>query len=92
MFSLDTFSLLSRIVATSLGILIVRVFYQIVHYRYFHPLSSFPGPFWASVTRLWSAYHDFIGDEYEVELKELKKHGIMLHLEILGTRAGRTYQ
>lgn len=30
----------------------VRILYQIVYYRWFHPLLSFPGPFWASVTRL----------------------------------------
>lgn len=30
--------------------------------RYFAPLSGVPGPFWASITRLWHAYHIFEGD------------------------------
>jgi hypothetical protein len=38
-----------------LGYFVARVSYQIVYYRYLHPLSKFPGPFWASVTRLWIA-------------------------------------
>lgn len=25
----------------------------IVHYRFLHPLSKYPGPFWASITNLW---------------------------------------
>lgn len=37
------------------GYFVARVVYQIVYYRYFHPLSKFPGPFWGSVTRLWIA-------------------------------------
>jgi hypothetical protein len=32
--------------------------WQIVYYRFFHPLAKFPGPFWASVTRLWIAKHN----------------------------------
>lgn len=83
LFPLDTFTLLSRIVATSLGLLVLRVLYQIIYYRFFHPLSAFPGPFWASVTRLWGAYHDLIGDELAVEWEELKKHGIIVHPELL---------
>ncbi|KAI4722236.1 flavonoid 3',5'-hydroxylase [Aureobasidium sp. EXF-10727] len=38
-----------------LGYVIARITYQIVYYRWFHPLSKFPGPFWGSVTRLWIA-------------------------------------
>lgn len=37
--------------------------YQVVYYRFFHPLRNFPGPFWASVTRLWITYHNIKGDE-----------------------------
>lgn len=28
----------------------------LVYYRYLHPLSKYPGPFWASVTDAWKAY------------------------------------
>lgn len=46
---------LRNLVLTILGYLVARAVYQIVYYRYFHPLSKFPGPFWGSVTRLWIA-------------------------------------
>lgn len=48
---------------------------QIVRYRFFSPLRHFPGPFWASVTRLWIAYHNIKEDECETELALHKKHG-----------------
>lgn len=44
-----------NLVLVVLGYFAARVVYQIVYYRYFHPLSKFPGPFWGSVTRLWIA-------------------------------------
>jgi len=28
-----------------------------VYYRWLHPLARYPGPFWASVTNIWKAYH-----------------------------------
>ena len=50
--------------------------WQIIRYRFFHPLSKFPGPFWGSVTRLWIAWHDIKQDENEVILELHKKHGM----------------
>ncbi|KAK8024762.1 cytochrome P450 oxidoreductase [Apiospora arundinis] len=38
------------------GVLSVLVLYALtrgIYNRYFHPLSRFPGPFWASITSLW---------------------------------------
>lgn len=67
----------SRIAIAALGFLVFRVLYQIVYYRFCHPLSSFPGPFWASVTRLWIAYHCYKGEERFVQRDELQKHGIL---------------
>jgi hypothetical protein len=52
------------------------VIHQIVYYRFFHPLAKFPGPFWASVTRVWVAYRNFKEDERFVEYDLIKKHGI----------------
>jgi hypothetical protein len=45
-----------NLVLAVFGYFVARVVYQIVYYRYFHPLSKFPGPFWGSVTRLWIAW------------------------------------
>ncbi|KAK7415449.1 hypothetical protein QQX98_005900 [Neonectria punicea] len=70
-------SLLSLRTLTS-GVLIYilfRILYQIIHYRFFHPLAKLPGPFWASVTRLWITYHSVRGDEVEVFRELHKKHG-----------------
>lgn len=80
------FTLLSRIVAISLALLVFRALHQIIYNRFFHPLSAFPGPFWASVTRLWGAYHDLKGDWIDLEWEELKKHGILLHPELWASK------
>ncbi|KAK4233181.1 flavonoid 3',5'-hydroxylase [Achaetomium macrosporum] len=64
----------------ALGYLIWCVVYQIVYYRFFHPLSQFPGSFWASVTRLWIAYHNIKGDEVAVLQKLHKKYGPVVRI------------
>lgn len=51
---------------------------QIIRYRLFSPIRNFPGPFWASVTRLWIAYHNSKEDECETELALHKKHGTLI--------------
>ena len=51
------------------------VLYQVIYYRFFHPLAKFPGPFWGSVTRMWIAYHNIKGDECAVFTELIKKHG-----------------
>ena len=60
--------------------LIARALYQTVYYRFFHPLSKFPGPFWGSVTRLWIAYHNVKEDEPYVEHELHKKYGMRLFM------------
>jgi hypothetical protein len=74
-------ALLSKFTFTNAALAIVAyilysILYQIVYYRFFHPLSKFPGPFWASVTRLWVAYHNIKEDERFVEYDLHKKYGI----------------
>ena len=49
--------------------------YQIVYNSFFHPLAKFPGPFWGGVTRLWIAYHDWVGQETKVCEKLLAQYG-----------------
>ena len=60
------------------GLLVYKALGQIIYYRFFHPLAKFPGPFWASVTRLWIAYHNVKEDEVYLELDLHKKHGMSL--------------
>ncbi|KAI5201748.1 hypothetical protein AUEXF2481DRAFT_694334 [Aureobasidium subglaciale EXF-2481] len=75
--SLITFS---NLVLAILGYVVTRVIYQIVYYRWFHPLSKFPGPFWASVTRLWIAYHNLKEDEPMVAFELHKKYGPVIRI------------
>ncbi|TGO77398.1 hypothetical protein BELL_0110g00210 [Botrytis elliptica] len=52
---------------------LVPFIYQIVYYRYFHPLKDFDGPFWGSVTRLWHTYQNIRGIELETYDRLLKE-------------------
>ena len=58
----------------------LRFLYQIVYYRFFHPLSAFPGPFWGSVTRLWIAWHNLRETEVPTVHALTKKYGMHLKL------------
>ena len=49
-------SIMKSIVLFLVGI-VVFICFQNVYNRYFHPLSKFPGPFWASQTDVWKTYH-----------------------------------
>jgi hypothetical protein len=78
--TMDYSALLAEMTLTNAFLLLTiwiafKVIYQIVYYRFFHPLSNFPGPFWASVTRLWIAYYNMRGDEYLKEHELHKKYG-----------------
>lgn len=53
----------------------LQFLYQIVYYRFFHPLSVFPGPFWASVTRLWIAWHNLRETEVPTVRALAKQYG-----------------
>lgn len=43
--------------------------------RYFHPLSKFPGPFWASTTSLYQCWVYVRGDEHLVHRKLHEEYG-----------------
>jgi hypothetical protein len=53
----------------------LKFLYQIIYYRFFHPLSVFPGPFWGSVTRLWIAWHNMNETELPTVYALTKKYG-----------------
>ncbi|PYH98064.1 cytochrome P450 [Aspergillus ellipticus CBS 707.79] len=50
---------------------LVYVIYQL----WFHPLSKFPGPFWAKMTCLYSGYHAWKGDLHLDMLRCHEKYG-----------------
>lgn len=62
----------------------LRFAYQIVYYRFFHPLSVFPGPFWGSVTRLWIAWHNLRETEVPTVYALTKKYGMILQVSAAG--------
>ncbi|KAI4845223.1 cytochrome P450 [Aureobasidium sp. EXF-8845] len=47
----------------------------IIYQRFFHPLASVPGPFWASLTRLWITKHSWDGDMHRTMIALHEKHG-----------------
>ncbi|KAL4816671.1 putative P450 monooxygenase [Aspergillus spinulosporus] len=65
----------STILLTLVTVIILQFLCQIIYYKFFHPLRHYPGPFWASVTRLWSAWHYFRGTETELLWQAVKKYG-----------------
>lgn len=56
--------------------IVLRFLSQIVYYRFYHPLSAFPGPFWGSVTRLWIAWHNVRETELATVYALTKKYGM----------------
>ncbi|ORY64953.1 flavonoid 3',5'-hydroxylase [Pseudomassariella vexata] len=74
LFSLGNFALLIA------GYIVFKVVYQVVYYRFFHPLAKFPGPFLASVTRLWITYHNVKEDECHTFQELHKKHGPVIRV------------
>lgn len=52
-----------------------QIIKQIVYYRFFSPIKDFPGPFWASVTRLWLAWHNLQATEVKTEQTLHEKYG-----------------
>jgi hypothetical protein len=59
----------------------LRFIYQIVRYRFYHPLSAFPGPFWGTVTRLWIAWHNARETELPTVYALTKKYGMRIQSE-----------
>lgn len=64
-----------NILLLSAAYVVWKLLYQLVYYRFYHPLAKFPGPFWGSVTRLWITYHNVKEDECRVNQELHKKYG-----------------
>ncbi|GES56824.1 cytochrome P450 monooxygenase [Aspergillus terreus] len=77
--------LLSKLTVTNAVLALIayvglKFLYQIVYYRFFHPLSVFPGPFWGSVTRLWIAWHNMNETELPTVYELTKKYGPVVRI------------
>ncbi|KAF8456860.1 cytochrome P450 monooxygenase [Kalaharituber pfeilii] len=53
---------------------------HIIKNRYFHPLSKFPGPFWASVSNLYCSLMILTGKSQEMEFDYHKKYGPIVRI------------
>ncbi|KAJ5721031.1 P450 monooxygenase [Penicillium malachiteum] len=66
---------ITNILLLTIAFAMLQFLYQIIYYKLFHPLKRYPGPFWASVTRLWQAWHFFQGSELDAQWQAVKKYG-----------------
>lgn len=48
--------------------------------RTLHPLASIPGPFWASISRLWYIYRIYVGDMHEVQRRLHHRYGPIVRI------------
>ncbi|KAF9638734.1 putative cytochrome p450 protein [Lasiodiplodia theobromae] len=73
-------AILSKLILTAIAYITFKVLYQIVYYRFLHPLAKFPGNFWGSVTRLWITYHNVKEDECQTFRELHKEHGPVIRI------------
>ena len=60
-----------------LGVIVSAAIY-IVYQRFSHPLASVPGPFWASLSRLWMTKHSWDGDMNTTMISLHEEHGSLV--------------
>jgi cytochrome P450 len=84
----DTTSVVSTLFSLSKiylpTLLTLYILTRAIQTRYFHPLSSIPGPFLASFSKFWIIYHAFGGNQHHVQIACHKKYGPLF-------RAGPNY-
>ena len=56
-------------------VLLLSCIIYTIYQRRFHPLAQVPGPFWASLTRLWLTKHSWDGDMHRTMIALHQKHG-----------------
>lgn len=85
MASLNTLSTISSFPAsTYFKLLVVALsFYWvawIIYARWFHPLRHIPGPFFASISRIWIVKHLLAGDSDNLQRRLHEKYGPLLRI------------
>lgn len=68
-----------KLVATSAVLLVSYIFVTAVYRLYFHPLASFPGPFWAKLSTFPSWWHSKNQDRHLWLLSLQEKYGALYH-------------
>jgi hypothetical protein len=52
----------------------------VLYARTLHPLASIPGPFWASISRLWYVYRIYAGDMHDVQRRLHDQYGPIIRI------------
>ncbi|KAL0936767.1 cytochrome P450 oxidoreductase [Colletotrichum truncatum] len=52
----------------------------IVYQRYLSPFARIPGPYWASITRLWLTWHSYKGDLHLIMINLHEVHGKVVRI------------
>ncbi|KAJ4354413.1 uncharacterized protein N0V89_006149 [Didymosphaeria variabile] len=65
----------SVVALSCIVVIIVSIAHRIIYNVYFHPLRSYPGPFWAKATVLWHLYHIYHADNHKAVHQLHLKYG-----------------
>ncbi|KAK4233361.1 hypothetical protein C8A03DRAFT_19556 [Achaetomium macrosporum] len=64
----------------SLLLILITSTCYVAYQRLFSPFSGIPGPFWASLSRLWLTWHARKGDLHVVMVRLHEKHGKLVRI------------
>ena len=62
------------------GLACLPALLYVVYQRFFSPLAGIPGPFWASLSRLWYAYIVWKGNMHQVLPGLHRKYGDVVRI------------
>jgi Cytochrome P450 len=67
-------------ISTALWLVFIVAIVHLLYVRYFHPLSSIPGPFLASITRLWLIQATLTLRRHSIEADLHEKYGSIVRI------------
>lgn len=67
-------------IAVIVIVCVVALISRAIYRRHIHPLSHIPGPYLASITRLWLLFHALRGEQHRVHLAVHKKYGSVVRV------------
>ncbi|KXH30565.1 cytochrome P450 oxidoreductase [Colletotrichum nymphaeae SA-01] len=58
----------------------IFLFFWVLYQRVFSPFAKVSGPYWASLSRAWLAYHSYTGDLHVVTMRLHEVHGKVVRI------------
>lgn len=58
----------------------IFLFFWVLYQRVFSAFAKVPGPYWASLSRVWLAYHSYTGDLHIVTMRLHEVHGKVVRI------------